>query len=133
MSVLLAVRNLSPRYRRVTALENLATFCTATAEVLDGGVLELPRALRVTSITFGTNPFRAHVQDLIARVDDGATLAEAMEVNHETFPSMLRQMVQVGETTETLPEMLRRSGEFYALDADRVRNRTEFQCPTCKR
>lgn len=133
MSVLTAVRNLSPRHRRITRLENLATFCTTTAEVLDGGVLELPRALRITSFAFGANPFRAHVQTLIALIDSGSNLHDALTFNADAFPPMLRQMVAVGERTETLPAMLSRAGEFYTTEARAVRDRIEHRCASCGR
>ena len=100
------------RGRRFRAKE-VALFVTELATLLRAG-LPLARALSVL-IDAGENPrMRQLASDLLARVHDGSSLADAMMAAGGAFPSMYVSMVRAGEAGGTLDQILERIGSYMA-------------------
>ena len=57
--------------------------------------------------------------DIKAGVREGKSFAEPMR-NHEVFPALIVQMVEVGEQTGALDEMLQRVADFYLGEVDQT-------------
>jgi type II secretory pathway component PulF len=58
-------------------------------------------------------PFRSSFQDILERVSQGDTMAEAMHAQGELFPPMVRELVEVGEKTGRLEQVLERLAEHF--------------------
>ena len=58
------------------------------------------------------------VQNLISKVENGASFSEAMGHHTKMFPLLYRSMIRVGETSGTLAETLRHVGELNEARAE---------------
>ena len=74
--------------------------------------LPLDRALDILTTLLEDNRSRRIVRKLLERVRDGATLAEAMALEKDAFPSVCVSMVRAGEEGGALRQVLTRVGEF---------------------
>ncbi|SFH60378.1 type II secretion system F family protein [Planctomicrobium piriforme] len=70
-----------------------------------------------------TGRLHAAVQDIIRELKSGSDVTTALEKQSEVFPDLFIDMVQVGETTGNLPEVLKSLAEHYE---NNVRLRREF-------
>ncbi|MBM4002118.1 MAG: hypothetical protein FJ295_02360 [Planctomycetes bacterium] len=57
--------------------------------------------------------FRSSYQNILERVSRGDTMAEAMNAQGELFPPMVRELVEVGEKTGRLEQVLERLAEHF--------------------
>lgn len=97
--------------RRGGRPKDIALLIGELATLLRAG-LPLARALAVL-IEVGDNPRIVKlVSDLLARVRDGASLADAMSAAGDTFPRMYVSMVRAGEAGGTLDQILERLGAY---------------------
>jgi type IV pilus assembly protein PilC len=84
--------------------------------LLSGGVAMLD-SLRITSSTSGNIILENSVMEARRMVGEGKTLTDAFKETRR-FPFMMTQMVNVGETTGTLDEMLSKLADFYDEEVD---------------
>jgi type IV pilus assembly protein PilC len=84
--------------------------------LLSGGVAML-ESLRITSSTSGNIILENSVMEARRLVSEGKTLTDALKETHR-FPFMMTQMVNVGEATGTLDEMLSKLADFYDEEVD---------------
>lgn len=97
--------------RRGGRPKDIALLVSELATLLRAG-LPLARALAVL-IEVAENPRIVKlVSDLLARVRDGASLAEAMAASGDTFSRMQVGMVRAGEAGGTLDQILERIGRY---------------------
>ena len=96
----------------------LARFSSTLASLLSSGVPAL-EALDIVGRASGNAVIARAVQDVKAGVREGKTFAEPMKVR-EVFPPLLVQMVEVGEQTGALDEMLLKAAEFYQGEVDQT-------------
>lgn len=93
--------------------KEIALFITELATLLRAG-LPLARALSVL-IDASENPRMSQlVSDLLTRVRDGSSLADAMAAAGGAFPNMHVSMVRAGEAGGTLDQILERLGNYMA-------------------
>lgn len=78
---------------------------TRTLGTLTGSGINLLQALRITRATLGNKALEAVIEDVIAQVSQGKTLATPMEESGY-FPPMLVQIVAMGERSGRLEELL---------------------------
>lgn len=90
---------------------------TRTLSTLVAGGVPMLESLRITSSTAGNVLLESSVMDARKMVAEGATLTEAFRQTGQ-FPFMLTQMVNVGEATGTLDEMLTKLADFYDDEVD---------------
>lgn len=94
----------------------VARFARTFGTLLAAGVPILP-ALMITRDTSGN----VHVAEALAQVHDrvreGATVARPLEATR-LFPGMVTSMIDVGEETGALPEMLTRIADTYDEEVD---------------
>lgn len=124
-----ALKLLSERYEIVTRLEHqtssqrlnpfsgrvrgedLLGFCETFSAMLEGGI-NLKRALD-TIVGDTRNPaLRNVIMDLSARVGGGDSLSQALGHHPNVFSGFFVHMVEAGESSGELPEMLRRVAAF---------------------
>ena len=94
----------------------IARFSESTSVLIKGGV-PVAQALEISSHTVGSIVYRDTIADLASAVREGVLLSNALEQNSVYFPSLVSQMVAVGESTGQLDELLARAGAFYAREA----------------
>jgi len=89
----------------------LARFSRNLSTMVHAGVPIL-QALDIVADTSGNVVIVRAVKDVQASVRSGETLARPL-MKHPVFPSMMVQMMSVGEDTGALDTMLRKIAEFY--------------------
>ena len=85
---------------------------TRTLSTLISGGVPMLESLKITSTTTGNALIEKQILDARQLVSEGKTLHDALQ-EAGTFPLMMIQMVNVGEATGTLDEMLTKLANFY--------------------
>ncbi len=88
------------------------TRVTRTLATLISGGVPMLEALKITSSTAGNVVIEKQITDARKLVSEGKTMHEAFKESG-TFPLMMLQMINVGEATGTLDEMLSKLASFY--------------------
>lgn len=88
------------------------TRVTRTMSTLISGGVPMLEALKITSTTANNVIIEKEILDARKLVSEGKTLNEAFRESGE-FPLMMLQMINVGEATGTLDEMLSKLANFY--------------------
>ncbi|MGH9089330.1 MAG: type II secretion system F family protein [Acidimicrobiales bacterium] len=96
----------------------LARFSSTLSSLLSSGVPAM-EALDIVGRASGNAVAARAVQAVKTGVREGKTFAEPMKL-HEVFPPLLVQMVEVGEQTGALDEMLLKAAEFYQGEVDQT-------------
>ena len=94
----------------------VARFTRTLGTLLQSGVPIL-EALRITASTSGNTVVERAVRQCRVSVTEGKTLAEPLKMSG-VFPSMVTQMVSVGEQTGALDAMLSKIADFYDDEVD---------------
>lgn len=87
-------------------------FCQSMQTLMKGGVT-LIQALEIASAVMGNAVWKKMIIETIQEVNDGNSLVTVMQ-REKTVPTMVVQMLAVGEETGRLDDVLRRVGDFYA-------------------
>jgi type IV pilus assembly protein PilC len=93
------------------------TRVTRTLATLISGGVPMLEALKITSTTAGNVIIEKEVTDARKLVSEGKTMAESFKQSGK-FPTMMLQMINVGEATGTLDEMLSKLAVFYDEEVD---------------
>ena len=88
------------------------TRVTRTLATLISGGVPMLEALKITSSTAGNVLIQKEILDARKLVSEGKTLHEGFQESGR-FPLMMLQMINVGEATGTLDEMLSKLANFY--------------------
>jgi len=88
------------------------TRVTRTLATLISGGVPMLEALKITSTTAGNTLIEKEILDARKLVSEGKTLNEGFQESGR-FPLMMLQMINVGEATGTLDEMLSKLATFY--------------------
>jgi type IV pilus assembly protein PilC len=88
------------------------TRVTRTLSTLISGGVPMLEALKITSSTAGNVTLEKEILDARKLVSEGKTLNEGFRESGR-FPLMMLQMINVGEATGTLDEMLGKLANFY--------------------
>ena len=94
----------------------MARVTRTLATLISGGVPML-EALKITSTTAGNVVIEKEIIDSRKLVSEGKTMAESFKASGR-FPTMMLQMINVGEATGTLDEMLSKLANFYDEEVD---------------
>ena len=92
----------------------IAMFARMLATLLQGG-LPLVNALETAGTSMESRSIARAVTTAVTRVREGRTLARSLEETR-VFPELSIGMVEVGESTGALPQMLTSVAEFYEED-----------------
>ena len=93
------------------------TRVTRTLATLISGGVPMLEALKITSTTAGNVVIEKEIIDARKYVSEGKTMAESFKMSGK-FPTMMLQMINVGEATGTLDEMLSKLAAFYDEEVD---------------
>ncbi len=105
-AIALIVRNVNTAY----TLRNLSA--------LVGAGVSLPRALVITSDTVGNCNYTAALLKIETRVKKGEKFSEAIKDFSHLYPTVMIQMVAVGEETGETSNILIKLAEFYENEVD---------------
>lgn len=108
---LLKLASRVPVIRRVVRVRSLARTARTLGTLLNAGV-PLPAALRAASSVGGDRGIEGTLVRAVEMVQDGSPLHKAI-ASGGTFPKMAVELVQVGEESGKLEEMLLRIADFY--------------------
>jgi type IV pilus assembly protein PilC len=94
----------------------IARFGRTLGTLLSSGVPILP-ALLITRDTCGNSRVADAITEVHDRVKEGAPVARPLEAT-QVFPPMVTSMIEVGEHTGQLPEMLGKVADLYEDEVD---------------
>jgi len=93
------------------------TRVTRTLATLISGGVPMLEALKITSSTAGNVLIEKEIVEARKLVSEGKTMSESFKQSGR-FPTMMLQMINVGEATGTLDEMLTKLADFYDEEVD---------------
>ena len=94
----------------------LSRFASALA-TLQGSAVPLLEALEITSAVVGNRVYQRELQITYARVRDGDPISKPLSQSQH-FPHMAISLIEVGEETGTLPDMLNQIADNYDQELD---------------
>jgi type IV pilus assembly protein PilC len=103
---------IGPAMRKIA----VARFTRTMGTLLSSGVPILD-ALQVVAKTAGNVLIETALQSVAAQITEGRTMAEPL-METKIFPSMVVQMISVGEQTGALDVMLNKIADFYEEEVD---------------
>jgi len=107
-----------PVFGPVTHKAGLSRFASTLSSLLAAGVPAM-EALDITAQASGNAIISEAVLEVKARVREGHSFAEPMS-RLDVFTPLMVQMVEVGEQTGALDDMLQRVSEFYMDEVDQT-------------
>ncbi|MDO9565334.1 MAG: type II secretion system F family protein [Candidatus Desulfaltia sp.] len=96
----------------------VSKFTRTMSTMLSSGVSILD-ALDIVAKTAGNRTIEAAIYDVRSGISEGRTMAEPLSESG-VFPSMVCQMISVGESTGALDEMLKKIADFYDDEVDQA-------------
>lgn len=93
-------------------LKDLTIFCKQFQTMLNAG-MALTNCLEVLMDQTDNKTLKEVVSDLYSQVQKGSMLSEAMKKHKKIFPPLLINMVEAGEMTGTLDDVLTRMAEHF--------------------
>lgn len=107
-----------PVFGPVTHKAALSRFAATLSSLLSAGVPAM-EALDITATASGNIIVSDAIQEVKARVREGTSFADPM-TKLDVFPPLVVQMVEVGEQTGALDDMLQRLSDFYSDEVDQT-------------
>ncbi len=100
-----------PVLGKIAYMNGAAQFANSLTTLLASG-LSMMRSAQVAATVLDNAWLSDTVQQQLAGLSSGSTLSHCLSLS-EAFPELLREMIQVGEETGTLEEVLSVVGEYY--------------------
>jgi type IV pilus assembly protein PilC len=94
----------------------VARFCRTLGTLLSAGVPVL-ESLEITARTAGNAVIENAILEVRKQVEEGKALGEPLKTSGQ-FPSMVVQMISVGEATGAMDTMLNKIADFYEDEVD---------------
>jgi type IV pilus assembly protein PilC len=107
-----------PPFNQLVVRSTVARFCRTLGTLMQSGVAVL-QALQIVKDTSGNEVVADAIQKVHDSVKEGESMSRPLE-NTGVFPGMMVSMVEVGEETGALPEMLNRVADIYEEEVDRA-------------
>ncbi|MCH7945032.1 MAG: type II secretion system F family protein [Armatimonadetes bacterium] len=95
---------------------SIARFCRTFGTLINSGV-PMMRGLEITGDTLGNLVLKGAIDDTRAAVREGQRLSDPLAASG-LFPTMVTHMIDVGEESGRLSEMLVKVGDFYDGEVD---------------
>ncbi len=99
---------ISPIIRKINT-----AYTTRTLSSLVAAGVPIIRSLEITSGTLGNIYYKSAIIDISEKVRKGAKIAQAMKAYENIYPSIVIQMVDVGEETGETSNILSQLAEFF--------------------
>lgn len=107
-----------PPFNQLVIRSASARLCRTLGTLMNSGVSVL-QALQIVKETSGNEVVARATQSIHDSVKEGESMARPMEASN-VFPVLVISMVEVGEETGSLPEMLNRISDVYEEEVDRA-------------
>lgn len=101
-----------PYFNTIVIKFNIASFARTFGSLINGGV-SLMSSLEITSHTLGNHYYAESLIKIAKEVEKGKPLNEPLAQWPNLYPTLVTQMIAVGEETGALSEILRRLALFY--------------------
>ena len=105
-----------PIVGELTLKMSIARFCRTFGTLINSGV-PMMRGLEITGETLGNLVLSAAIDETRACVREGQRLSDPLAASG-LFPTMVTHMIDVGEESGRLSEMLVKVGDFYDSEVD---------------
>ncbi len=105
-----------PIFGQLVRKSAVAKFSRTLSTLLQSGV-NIIDALTITSKTAGNKVLERAIKNAIISISQGETITAPLEESN-VFPPMVIQMINVGEKTGNIDEMLSRVADFYDEEVD---------------
>ncbi len=99
----------------------MTRFANSASLLIHGGI-PIAQALEVISHMVGNVLYRDVIHEIAEDVRQGNLMSQSIERHPEFFPSLVAQMVAVGETTGKIEQIFQRIAASYGREADEVIN-----------
>ena len=107
-----------PPINQLVIRATVARFCRTLGTLMQSGVAVL-QALQIVRDTAGNELVARAIQSVHDAVKEGESMTRPLE-QANVFPGMVVSMIEVGEETGALPEMLNRIADVYEEEVDRA-------------
>jgi len=107
-----------PPFNALAIRASVARFCRTLGTLMQSGVAVL-QALQIVRDTAGNAIISRAIQDVHDAVKEGEGMTKPLDASG-VFPGMVVSMIEVGEETGALPEMLNRIADVYEEEVDRA-------------
>lgn len=105
-----------PPFSALTVKSVVARFCRTLGTLMQSGVAVL-QALQIVRDTAGNEVVSRAIQSVHDAVKEGEGMSRPLEAAN-VFPGMVVSMIEVGEETGALPEMMNRIADTYEEEVD---------------
>lgn len=107
----------------------VARFAESVSVLIKGGI-PVTQALKITSNNIGNLIYRDVLYEISERVKAGESFSALLSSKEKYFPSLVGQMVAIGETTGRLEAILSKISTFYSREVNNmIDNLTELIQP----
>jgi type IV pilus assembly protein PilC len=107
----------TPLFSQFSRKINSARFARNFSSLIEAGV-PIYNALQIVSNTMSNSFFKECLAETSQQIQKGETLSNILKRHSNLFPIMVVQMIEVGETTGSLAEVLKNLAEFYENEVD---------------
>ncbi|HEY4525693.1 MAG TPA: type II secretion system F family protein [Candidatus Paceibacterota bacterium] len=107
----------APIIKKVYIPITITRFANASSMLLQGGI-PVAQAMEIVGETIDNALYREVLHEISNDIRQGISLSQALSQRPEYFPSLVSQMVAVGETSGQLNQMFRKISDFYTREAD---------------
>jgi len=107
-----------PLVGRVLKYVYLARFSENLSTLVRSGI-PIVSALQISGRVIGNIVFEKHISEAADKVKTGGTVSEVL-AQKKDFPSLMTQMIKVGEETGKLDSTLDTMAKFYTREADQI-------------
>ena len=97
-----------------------AAYTTRTLGSLINSGVAIVRALEITASTLSNVYYRKAILSSAKEVKKGTRLSESLKTHGDLYPSLVIQMMAVGEETGASGDMLQKLAEFYESEVSRI-------------
>jgi type IV pilus assembly protein PilC len=109
-----------PLFGSIWLKGQVATFSRMLSTLLSGGLPLVP-SLETAAASIGSRSLAIGIRNASRSVREGRSLAKSLEATN-TFPDLSVEMIEVGESTGALAQMLVSVAEFYEEDVQNALN-----------
>lgn len=96
---------------------NLAQFCRNLGTLLRSG-LPITQSLQIVASATSNRVYKRKIERLLSSIETGKTMNEVMKGMQRVFPSITTRMINIGEKSGKLDEVLVYLAEFYENEVD---------------
>jgi len=108
-----------PIFGNISRKINSARLARTLGSLIESGV-PITQGLTIVSDTLGNVNFRRSLQTAASQIQKGETLSSSIRQYPKLYPPMVGQMIEVGEETGTMGEILGQLAEFYEEEVDNI-------------